>query len=174
MSSISSMSSKAPLPNSQAFTVQAQAIAPSTGASTVPVPPPVLASDEAKVISGEAMLSRVATTSLWSSTFELPSQPAPPPSSKKPWDWESTPDITANYAGGASPASRIAVESLDDDEEEEEDWNFFDFVSTPFRAIGDGLQQGAKAIDTGVNAVVGAIGDAASNAWKAITSIRLW
>ncbi|MNW97095.1 hypothetical protein D3C86_265340 [compost metagenome] len=172
MSSISSIPTSGPLPNPPLPSVRAHANAETPQASAAPVPTEALAVDHANVLSGQAVLNRVVTTSLWAADFELPSQPTLPPNSKKPWDWESTPDITLNDAGGTPIVPRSGIESPDD--EEEEDWNFFDFVSAPVRAIGDGLQQGAKAIDNGVNAVVGAIGDAASNAWKAITSFRLW
>jgi len=172
MSSISSIPTSGPLPNPPLLSVRAQASATTPQASTAPGPTETLASDQAKVLSGEAVLNRVATTSLWAADFELPSQPTLPTNSKKSWDWGATPDIPMNVAGGAPIGRRNGIESSDD--EEEEDWNFFDFLSAPVRAIGDGLQQGAKAIDDGVNAVIGAIGDAASNAWKAITSFRLW
>jgi hypothetical protein len=171
----------------------------------VPVPDAIVTSDRAEVRSGLDALSRVATTPLWSADFELPAAP-PPPVTRKPWDYASTPDISLPYAGGAASAPLEPVTggagapwrwpAYAEVEPEEPDLNLLELMTLPMRLITGGIVEGAKAVGGawqgigqavggGVNAVAGAVGhgvqqaagavgDFAANAWKSITSIRLW
>ena len=172
MSSIPSITSTAPLskPGQAAIRANPDPATPAPG----PVPPAGAATDSAELRSGQAALGRVATTPLWSETFELPKQPELPVASKKPWDWESTPDITLNYAGGApSPAASWGMEASpargDQADPDEEDMNLFELLTWPIRTITGGVVNGAKAVvetwqnvgrtvGEGVKAVAGAVG----------------
>ncbi len=80
-------------------------------------------------------------------------------------------------------------------EEEEED-TLFDILTFQWQLLAEGVQAGGEAVRAGVDSVaqvvatgthavaeaiesglqqaVGAVGDFAANAWKSITSIRLW
>ena len=177
MSSIASITSTSSLskPGQAAVRALPEQAIPANAAA--PVRPSAVASDSAEVSSGQAALGRVATTPLWSANFELPKQPELPAASKKPWDWESTPDITQNYAGGSPsmprPAASWAMEASQafggQAEPEGEDMNFFDVLTWPIRTITGGVVQGAKTVvetwqnvgqtvGEGVKTVVGAIG----------------
>lgn len=81
-------------------------------------------------------------------------------------------------------------------EPEEEEDTLFDILTFQWRLLADGVQAGGEALRAGVDSVaqavasgthvvagaiesglqqaVGAVGDFAANAWKSITSIRLW
>ena len=192
MSSIASLTSTAPLSKPAPTAARAQPGPPvpeNAGGSDAS---PVLSSDASEGFSGHAALARVATTPVWSTTFELPKQPELPASTKKPWDWESTPDITVKYAGGAPSFPRASASwdaggapAMDDDAEPEEEMNFFDLVTWPIRTITGGVVSGVNAVvDTwqnvgravgeGAKSLVNAVGNVAADAWKAITGIRLW
>jgi len=192
MSSIASLTSTAPLSKPAPNATRAQSGQPVSQNAAGSDASMVLSPDATEGLSGHAALTRVATTPVWSAAFELPKQPELPVSTKKPWDWESTPDITVNYAGGAPSLPRSSASwdaggapAMDDDAEPEEEMNFFDLITWPIRTITGGVVSGVNAVvDTwqnvgrtvgeGAKSLVGAVGNVAADAWKAITSFRLW
>lgn len=192
MSSIASISSSGPLPNVPQPAIRAHVSPEKPEAAVVPVPTAVVCEDKTSLGSGQVALARVATTPLWSMDFELPRPPAPPASSQRAWTWEETPSIAAGDAGNAASAPRSgksrdvgAPQAMGGAPQPDAEMNLWELVTWPMRTITEGLVQGGKAVvgawqdlgqavGTGAKELVGAIGDAASNAWKALTSIRLW
>lgn len=200
MSSISSLTSTAPLSkpaSSAARPSSDQAVPANTGdpdASTF------LSPDAAEGLSGQAALARVATTPLWSATFELPKQPELPTSSKQPWEWVPTPGNPVSDAGGTpslpqasaswgaswtAAGSSAKVVEAEVEAEPDAEMTLFDMITWPIRTITGGVVTGVNAVvDTwqnvgravgeGAKSLVGAVGNVASDAWKAITSIRFW
>ncbi len=168
MASISGIPTTAPLPRvSQGAAAESPVPASPGGlvAPTAAVPVPGVQADSAAVPSGQEALNRVATTPLWSSDFELPSAPSLPSPAKSAWNWESTPDISANYAGAVrtptSPSRQgaMAFGSVPDDEEDEDDGpdlSMLEWIFVPTLPI-------ARAVFDGGAALVGAVGKGAQD-----------
>ena len=240
MASISPISATGPLPASAPSVIRLP-FPPGPAESAPAVPDRVagespVAVDHVAVRSGSGGLKQMATTSLWSMDFELPSAPPVTTEPKKPWAYSETPDITLNYAGGGGggvSAQGWGVQpsggrgfGMAPPEEEDDDFDLLGMLTWPMRtlshaigdafvgtwqgigraagdgvkavvgavspaivnavgAIGHGAQQAAGAIGHGAQQVAGAIGhglqqatdflgNAASEAWKAVTGIRLW
>lgn len=158
-----------------------------------PVESLALTGDQVILPAGSGALTRVATTSLWSLDFELPSDPVVVAPAKTPWISQ----VSAVPSRSEAPA-RFQVER-----EDEDDFDLIDLLALPMEwaakavgagvglvqgvvtaaseaagqvslAVGTGLQRVAGAIGNGVQQAASAIGRAATNAWKAISGFRWW
>lgn len=184
MTSVPAISSSGPLPSLSPPLAKPQG---GTEAPAVALSAAAPDCDKAELKAGEAALSQMATTPLWSLDFELPSIPTPAmPARAGAGSFGSTVSAESYLTGpGAAPASARRAGSdgasdSDSEDEDDEEFNLVEFLMFPawsllggaktlkevekgakdfVGGIGHGVQQMAGQIGNGVQQVAGQIGN---------------